>query len=121
MLGNIYNNPDLISENITALKNSFKVTKPYSIHRTLDGHIPKLNKEFTDKLEIALVTNDLSSFSVEEARLVIQFLEWQNYLLESNVIPNSEEDTYISPTNEKEVLVQINNWFVDSVSSESNV
>lgn len=109
-----------MSSAINDAKEIFNAHRPYETIRTLNGDQFIFNEHFTTEMINTLTTSCLTALSTTEADLLIQFIEWQNWLSDSGFTAGSVDDDYVSVTNEKDVLIALNNWLVDELAGSEH-
>lgn len=115
----IYGDPATADKAVYDAKELFGQHRPYETVQTLSGGVIVFNKHFTDEAVDSFLTNCMVKLSKEEGDLLLQFIDWQNFLLadpQNPIVAGSPEDTYVSATDEKDVLIAFNNWLVDELA-----
>ncbi|MEA3495602.1 MAG: hypothetical protein U9R42_06150 [Bacteroidota bacterium] len=105
---------------ISDVKEIFNAHRPYETVKTLNGDTFIFNEHFTREMINTLTTSCLTALSTTEADLLIQFIEWQNYLADNTIVAGSVDDDYVSVTGEKDVLIALNNWLVDELAGSEH-
>lgn len=101
---------------VSDAKELFNAHRPYETIDTLSGTKIVLNPHFTEEMVNSLSTSCTAALSDTEKVLLKQFIEWQSYLVDNNISAGSNDDMYVSTTDEKSALIEINNWLVDELA-----
>ena len=67
----------------------------------------------------AMSTGCIARMSEPELVLFREFMVWQQWLTDHSVTAGSAEDTYMSPSNQKDALLELNNWMYRELTCEA--